>query len=35
MLCMVYLPTFGFGQMLVDIPYMEHMSNVFFPDDGI
>ena len=27
-LCMVYLPTFGWflGQVLVNIPYMEHMG---------
>ena len=29
--CMVYLPTFGcfFGQMLVNMPYMEHMGIVW------
>ena len=30
--CMVYLPTwlgdFGQGQMLENIPYMEHMGNI-------
>ena len=27
--CMIYVPTFGLflGQMLVNIPYMEHMGN--------
>ena len=30
--CMLYLPTFGFllGQMLVNIPYMEHMGQLNF-----
>ena len=30
--CMVYLPTFGWflGQMLVNIPYMEHMGWIFY-----
>ena len=29
--CMVYLPTFGWflGQILVNIPYMEHMETIF------
>ena len=29
--CMVYLPTFGWflGQMLVNIPYMEHLGRVY------
>jgi hypothetical protein len=28
--CMVYLPTFGsfMGQMLVNVPYMEHMGDM-------
>ena len=34
---MVYLPTFGsfMGQMLVNIPYMEHMGSIFITFQGI